>query len=220
MQSYKSKLSDKITFVDNYNTLKEHDDEYIFYKTDHHWTSLGAFYSYQELAKSMKLAETKENYYDRILVSDNFFGALSSKSGYINEKGDDVEVFLPTDKNIEKYIVDYVEEQKKSPTLYSSDALEKKDHYEVFLRGNHPLVKIKTNAKNNKTLLVFKDSYANSFIPFLIKNFSKIILVDQRYYYEDIDMLIDEEEVDDILYLYNANTFFNDTSLSSVLNNE
>ena len=73
---------------------------------------------------------------------------------------------------------------------------------------------------NNKNLLIFKDSYANSFVPFLIKDFSNIILVDPRYYYDDIYKLIKNENVSDILYLYNANTFFNDTSLSLVLNNE
>ena len=102
----------------------------------------------------------------------------------------------------------------------SVSILSEKDNYEVFLKGNHPLVKIRTNTKNNKNLLIFKDSYANSFVPFLIKDFSNIILVDPRYYYDDIYKLIKNENVSDILYLYNANTFFNYTSLSLVLNNE
>lgn len=220
LQSYKEKLSQSITFVDNYNTLKEHSEENIFYKTDHHWTSIGARYSYDELAKAMELKETPDNYYESILVSDDFFGALSSKSGYDVKEGDRVEVFIPSDKDAETVVVNYVEEQEKTATLYSSEALSQKDNYEVFLKGNHPLVKIRTNAANNKTLLIFKDSYANSFIPFLVKDFSNIIVVDPRYYYEDIDKLIEQEEVSEVLYLYNANTFFNDTSLSSVLNNE
>lgn len=220
LQSYKEKLSQSITFVDNYNTLKEHSKENIFYKTDHHWTSIGARYSYDELAKAMELKETPDNYYESILVSDDFFGALSSKSGYDVKEGDRVEVFIPSDKDAETVVVNYVEEQEKTATLYSSEALSQKDNYEVFLKGNHPLVKIRTNAANNKTLLIFKDSYANSFIPFLVKDFSNIIVVDPRYYYEDIDKLIEQEEVSEVLYLYNANTFFNDTSLSSVLNNE
>lgn len=220
LQSYKEKLSESINFIDNYNILKKHSKEDIFYRTDHHWTSLGARYSYDELVKAMKLKETPNNYYESILVSHDFFGALSSKSGYKLKEGDNVKVFIPSDKNAEAVVVNYVEEQEKTATLYSSEALEQKDNYQVFLKGNHPLVKIKTNAKNNKTLLIFKDSYANSFIPFLVKDFSKIIVVDSRYYYEDIDKLIESENISEVLYLYNANTFFNDTSLSSVLNNE
>ena len=136
------------------------------------------------------------------------------------KEGDKVNVYLPEKEDSEHVVVNYVEEQEKTATLYNSEALEKKDNYEVFLKGNHPLVKIKTDARNDKTLLIFKDSYANSFIPFLVKDFSNIIVVDPRYYYEDIDKLMEQESVDEVLYLYNANTFFNDTSLSPVLNNE
>lgn len=220
LQSYKDKLPSSVNFVDTYKAIYDHRDEYIFYKTDHHWTSLGALYSYQELAKAMGLEETPTDYYKEQLVSNNFFGALSSKSGYDVKGGDKVSVYLPAEENSEHVVVNYVEEQVKTATLYNSEALEQKDKYEVYLKGNHPLVKIKTDAKNTKTLLIFKDSYANSFIPFLVKDFSKIIVVDPRYYYEDIDKLMEQERVDEVLYLYNANTFFNDTSLSPVLNNE
>lgn len=220
LQSYKGKLPSSVKFVDCYKTIYGHRDEYIYYKTDHHWTSLGAFYSYKELSKTMELEETPDNYYKEQLVSNNFFGALSSKSGYDVKEGDQVSVYLPVKEDVEHVVVNYVEEQEKTATLYSSEALEKKDNYEVYLKGNHPLVKIKTNAKNTKTLLIFKDSYANSFIPFLVKDFSEIIVVDPRYYYEDIDKLMEQERVNEVLYLYNANTFFNDTSLAPVLNNE
>lgn len=220
LQSYKDKLPSSVTFVDSYKTMYDHRDEYIYYKTDHHWTSLGAFYSYKELAQYMGLDETPDNYYKQQLVSNDFFGALSSKSGYDVKEGDKVSVYLPVNEESQNVVVNYVEEQEKTATLYSSKALEQKDNYEVFLKGNHPLVKIQTDTKNDKTLLIFKDSYANSFIPFLVKDFSKIIVVDPRYYYEDIDKLMQQESVDEVLYLYNANTFFNDTSLSPVLNNE
>lgn len=220
LQSYKDKLPSSVTFVDSYKIMHDHRNEYIYYKTDHHWTSLGAFYSYKELAKYMGLDETPDNYYKQQLVSNDFFGALSSKSGYDVKEGDRVNVYLPVNEDSQNVVVNYVEEQEKTATLYSSKALEQKDNYEVFLKGNHPLVKIQTDTKNDKTLLIFKDSYANSFVPFLVKNFSKIIVVDPRYYYEDIDKLMQQESVDEVLYLYNANTFFNDTSLSPVLNNE
>ena len=219
LKSYKEKLPSSIKFVDTYETLNNHKDEYIFYKTDHHWTSLGAFYSYEKLAEDMGLKKKADDYYNVQLVSNDFFGALSSKSGYDVEEGDKVQVYIPA-KNEEYVVVNYVEEQEKSASLYSSEALEKKDNYEVFLKGNHPLVKIKTSAKNDKTLLIFKDSYANSFIPFLTNDFSKIIVVDPRYYYEDIDKLMEQENVNEVLYLYNANTFFSDRSLYPVLNNE
>ena len=120
----------------------------------------------------------------------------------------------------DQYVVSYVEEKLKSPSLFDVSKLSAKNKYEVFMRGNHPLVKIKTAARNQKSLLVIKDSYANCFIPFLTAHFSRITVVDPRYYYEDLYELIDSEDISHVLYLYNANTFFEDRFLASVLNNE
>ena len=112
LKSYKEKLPSSIKFVDTYETLNNHKDEYIFYKTDHHWTSLGAFYSYEKLAEDMGLKKKPDDYYNVQLVSNDFFGALSSKSGYDVEEGDKVQVYIPA-KNEEYVVVNYVEEQRK-----------------------------------------------------------------------------------------------------------
>ena len=217
-ENYSKKLSSNIKFVDTYDTMVEHKKEGLYYRSDHHWTTLGAFYSYQTLAKAMEIMPKSFSSYDVKLVSNSFEGALASESGY-NVKKDKVEVFLPKDKN-DQAVVNYQEQQKKVASLYMSEKLDQKDQYQVFLGGNHPIVKINTTSPNGKTLLMFKDSYANSFVQFLTSHYSRIILVDPRYYYEDIDELMKTEGIDEILYLYNANTFFSDTSLAPVLNNE
>lgn len=217
---YLSRLSksidNKIDFVNISSEMKKHKDEYIYYKTDHHWTTLGAYYAFLDFAKQSGL-KTKPNSYDKYRVSNDFYGTLYSKSGY-KVKPDQVDIYTPKDKN-DQVIVEYKEEKKKSPTIYESEALKKKDKYEVFLGGNHPVVDIKTTSESDKTLLLIKDSYANSFVQFLTPYYKEIIMVDPRYYYEDIEKLIKEKNVTDLLYLYNANTFFNDSSLAPVLNN-
>ena len=218
MDNFAKTLNKGINYIDIYNTLDKHDKEYIYYKTDHHWTTLGAYYSFLEAAKAMDL-EVKKDYYNVERVSNDFYGTLYSKSGYEVKTPDYIDVYLPKDEN-DEYVVNYVEEQKKSASFYDSDKLETKDKYGVFLGGNHPVVKIRTTSKEDRKLLIFKDSYANSFVPFLTQYFSDIIMVDPRYYYDDIEKLIEEEGISDILYLYNANTFFSDTSLELVLNNQ
>jgi len=218
LDEYSKKLDSNVTFVDTYATLLEHKSEDLYYKSDHHWTTLGAFYSYQKLAEDMELSSKDSDDYDIELVSNSFEGALASESGYKTDL-DKIKVYIPKDEN-DQVVVNYEEEQKKTATLYDSEKLEQKDKYQVFLGGNHPIVKIDTTSDSGKTLLIFKDSYANCFIQFLTTHFSKIILVDPRYYYEDIDELMKNEGVDEVLYLYNANTFFSDTSLAPVLNNE
>jgi hypothetical protein len=210
-------LNDKINFVDGYKALKNHKSEYIYYKTDHHWTTLGAYYGFLESAKSMKL-EVKGNNYNIEPVTNDFHGTLYSKSGFASKDSDIVNVYIPKNKE-DEVVVNYVEEKKKSPSIYDSKKLQGKDKYEVFLGGNHPLVKINTTSKSEKKLLLIKDSYANSFVQFLTPYFSEIVMVDPRYFYEDIEKLIDKEKITDMLYLYNSNTFFSDTSLSAVLNN-
>lgn len=210
-------LNDKINFVDGYKALNNHKSEYIYYKTDHHWTTLGAYYGFLESAKSMKL-DVKRNNYNIEPVTNDFHGTLYSKSGFASKDSDIVNVYLPKNKE-DEVVVNYVEEKKKSPSIYDSKKLQGKDKYEVFLGGNHPLLKINTTLKSEKKLLLIKDSYANSFVQFLTPYFSEIVMVDPRYFYEDIEKLIDKEKITDMLYLYNANTFFSDTSLSAVLNN-
>lgn len=211
-------LNPNINKVDLFKTLTSYTQNPVFYKTDHHWTSDAAYQAFLKLAASMKL-KVKEDYYERRLVSDSFLGTLSSKVGYYNNAPDEIYVYLPKTVN-DEVVVSYVEEKTKSPSLYDTSKLETKNQYELFLKGNHPLVKIKTTAKNTKTLLIIKDSYANCFVPFLTPFFSNIILLDPRYYFEDIYELVELENVTDILYLYNANTFFADTFLADVLNNK
>lgn len=218
IEKLKSSLNSNIKFIDTYNTLESHKDEYIYYRTDHHWTTLGAYYAFLDAAKEMGLTP-KDNYYNIETVTDEFYGTLYSKSGFKGILPDSIEVYIPKDEN-DQVLVNYEEEKKKSGSIYNSEKLKEKDKYEVFLEGNHPLVKINTLVNNNKKLLLIKDSYANSFVQFLTPYFNDIVIVDPRYYYGDIDKLISEEGITDLLYLYNANTFFSDNNIAPVLNNE
>lgn len=219
INNFKSKLSSDIKFIDTFDILNNHKNEYLYYRTDHHWTTLGAYYSYLEACKIMNLkANTKDNYSIERVTND-FYGTLSSKSAFDVDKPDSIDVYIPKSSD-DEVIANYVKEKKKEGTLYDSDSLKKKDKYTVFLEGNHPIVKINTTSKSDKKLLLIKDSYANSFVQFLTTHYSEIVMVDPRYYYDDIESLIKNEGITDILYLYNANTFFQDNSLAPVLNNE
>ena len=81
------------------------------------------------------------------------------------------------------------------------------DKYQVFLGGNYPELKIKTNNKNEKNLLIIKDSYANSFIPFLINDYENICAIDMRYFKEDLKEYMAENEINEVLILYNMTNF-------------
>lgn len=147
-------------------------------------------------------------------LAGNFEGTLSSKSGY-RVPLDTISVYRPQEE--ERLAVTYVEEQEKKASLYASARLDTKDKYGVFLDGNHPVVEIRTMAESNRKLLLVKDSYANCFVPFLTGQFREIVLVDPRYYYGELEELMETHAFTDVLFLYNLNTFLEDNVLHFVL---
>lgn len=217
MNYIKKQLSGGIGLIDITETLRKHVDEGIYYKTDHHWTSRGAAYGFNAAAKQLEI-EGLVSDYKIYTVATDFSGTLASRSGYHKVK-DTVEVYQP--ENVEyQYLVSDSDNEEKRPTIYDRKALEGKDKYQVFFGGNHAMVDIVTTNDNQRRLLVFKDSYANSFVPFLIPYYNEIIMIDARYYYENVNMLIENKGITDVLFLYNMDTFLNDNSLGDVLAGE
>lgn len=187
----------------------------LYYQTDHHWTTRGAYEAFSEAAAAMEIVETAPAY-NGMVVSNQFRGTLSAKSGFRLNQEEEIEVHVP-DEDLPGSVVTYVSEQEKSGSFYKAENLEIRDAYTVFLDGNHPEVKVETPIEGGRRLLLIKDSYANCFVPFLAPYFREIVIIDPRYYYDDLSMLVDSEGITDVLYLYNANTFFQDTSLAPVL---
>ncbi|GAA0121008.1 DHHW family protein [Clostridium faecium] len=212
----KKSINSNINFVDLYDALSSKKDEYIFYKTDHHWTTKGAYYAYTELSKKMGVEPKSEEDFNMKKVTDEFYGSLYSKGGFRHINPDSINLYLPKDD--EEYKVEYLGENKIRDSLYDMNNINKKDKYTVFFNGNYPFIKITTNKGEGRKLLVIKDSYANSFIPFLTSHFSEIYMVDLRYYSEGLSRLIEENQINDMLILYNANTFFEDISIKNLSN--
>lgn len=206
-------LLEGVTFVDVTKTLTRHNSRYLYYKTDHHWTSLAAVYAYGEIAPVMNLYAPELSTYEVYTVSKTFEGTLSSKSGS-HAARDTVEIYVPQ-TNID-YYVSYPDGTDIG-SFYNRAALDQKDHYTVFFGGNHSRVDITTTADTGRSLLIFKDSYANCLVPLLYPYFDHITMVDPRYYYDNIDLVIRSEAITDVLYLYNLDTFLGDTSLADVL---
>ena len=185
-------LGDAVRQIPVYEALREHRDEDLYYRTDHHWTTLGAWYAYQEAAGAMGLE-----------AADAEGAEPDTISGYWPESQPDL-------------VVSYVQEQEESASLYASEKLKTRDQYGMFLNGNHPLVRIRTMAESSRRLLLVKDSYANCFVPYLTSQFQEIVLVDPRYYYGNLESLL-EEGFTDVLFLYNLNTFLADDVLHLAL---
>lgn len=208
-----SMLEGSVSVVDLYGPLHNDTENQVYYKTDHHWTSRGALDAFRAMEPNLGIGGNDT--YEYMTVSDSFEGTLSSKTGSHTVK-DTIEVFLPEDKEL-KYYTYYADTQERITSLFVSSKLDEKDQYQVFFGGNHPMIEIRTTADTGRNLLLFKDSYANSFVQFLVPHYDRIVMIDPRYYYENVSALINSEGITDVLFLYSMNIFAQDGSLADVL---
>lgn len=188
------------TLLDSRETLSAVDDPY--YHTDHHWTTMGAQAAYTLWAQAT--GHTARSY-DLTLATDSFRGTLYSKVLLPDSVYDEVD-YCP-----DISIVSADCDGTVTDSLYDLAALEKKDKYELFLGGNYAKAVLRTGVENGKHLLLIKDSFANSLVPFLCGDYETITMVDLRYCREKIQPLADE--ADDVLVLYEITNFAADGNL-------
>lgn len=196
-------------YVDIYSTLEEHREEDIYYRTDHHWTSLGAYYGYYTWAEA---ANKIPRYYDvnnMQTVTEEFLGTLHSRLNLPMEP-DTIQIFPETLERPMKITYDF---QTRRDSYYEEKYLETKNKYGYFLDDNHGFLEINTGYRNGKRLFIIKDSYANSMIPLLAPHYETIYVLDLRYYngglFDFVDYCKGERDME-MLILYNCVHFLED----------
>ena len=186
--------------------LDAHKEEEIYYRTDHHWTTLGAWYAYEQYTKAvggdLQRAQGKKKFR---CISKDFYGTTYAKINYARQ-ADKIEIYEPADK----LRVVYNMGEKKTKTLYDVSFLKTADQYSVFTGGNQAVLEITGGIKNGKTLLLIKDSFANSILPFLAEDYEKLVVVDLRQLNVSGDRLLEMFSPTDILILYNSAQFAQD----------
>ncbi len=193
---------------------KQEEKENLFYRTDHHWTTRAAYLAFKNLSAQWKLGANDKNY-SFYTVSDSFQGTLASTAA-VNDTADKIEICVPNGQS-GKYTVLYESSGRKTATFFEKEKLSQKNQYEVFLGGNYDKVLISTAAETTASLLVFKDSYANCLLPMLTPYFSKIVVIDPRYFSDSLKGVMGEIQFTHVLFIYNMDTFLGDTSLAATL---
>ena len=187
------------TVVDLFDTLSDRTGNDYYYKTDHHWNTFGAFEGYKALVTAMGMQPTPKDDFSFEKVSDSFLGTLYSKAICSSQEPD--ALYLPLYKK--QAVVTQQTGKRTRDNLYWKEYLTKKDKYSVFLGGNHSVDVVKNpNASTKKKLLLIKDSYANSLIPFLTTNFSEIHIIDLRYYNQDIYKYVQQNGITETAAVY------------------
>lgn len=185
----------------------------LYYKTDHHWTSLGAYRAYQLICQSLGIDATPEEQFD-VEVYPDFYGTTYSGSAYWLSKPDNIELWVNPQDTEESITVEITDQKTTvSNSFFYREHLSEEDKYPVYLNGNQPIVRITNTNAPEGTLVVVKDSFAHCLVPFLSDNYSKIVMVDLRYYKGAISELAAEENADQILFAYGIDNLGTDTDL-------
>jgi len=179
------------------NALNTHKDEYLYYRTDHHWTTNAAYYGYLSIREALG-CENKSVDIKSIPSHerDDFYGTL-----YAKYKAGSVDADVLTYFDIP--VASFERSDGTYSSLYDTEQLNLYDKYAVFLRGNDEICTIQADNGGKGELIVFKDSYANCLIPFLTYDYDTIRVVDLRYYNESVSQLLSDHPDADVLLLYN-----------------
>ena len=190
--------------LDLAGALLEQKDQYIYYNTDHHWTSLGAFYGANAIFRGLGLEELELGDYTPVTVSEEFNGTTFSSSGVRWLKPDLIQTLVPEEgKKVTAYFTGKPEESE----LYVEEKLAVKDKYAFFLGGNQPLCVIENEAIEGEKVLVVRDSYSDSLAPFLAERFEEVHLFDLRYNLTPISQYVEQNGIDKVVVLYSFSNF-------------
>lgn len=191
----KESLGENVTFIDAYNVLAKHTDEYLYFRTDHHWTHLGAYYAYTALCKAAGMEAAPQSKFDTGKW-ENFVGSMYTyianypQSSVLKNNPDTVHYWKPY-ANCETYY--YSDTSLSDGVLMGTICRipeDEQNKYLTFMGGDHPVTIVTTDTQG-PCILVIKESYGNALISWLTSNYSKIILIDPREYFakrDDIDL--------------------------------
>lgn len=204
------------TDVKNVNVtdiLSKYKDNYLFYRTDHHPTSNGAYVIYNGLSDALGYTPLSTEDFKIYDVTREFLGTTYSKA-LKSVTPDIITEYKPLETP--RFYVEFPYENKKTESMYFPEHLVRKDKYSYFLDGNHALTVIKTPTKNGKNLAVLRDSFANCTVPMIANHFEEVHMIDLRYYNDDIIAYLSENDIDEVLFMYSAQTFMTDQSISKI----
>ena len=198
-------------FINVLPALYDHKDEYLYYRTDHHWTTLGAYYAYEAFCKELGLTPFDRSTHT-VETAEDFYGTHYSKARTWNAEPDTITWYDLQNKLTIWNVTGPGQPTDGTETgLYDTAKLDVYDKYAMFLHGNNGLSRVEGDGTGK--ILVIKDSYANSFVPYLTANYGAIDVVDFRNYNYGLDQLIADNDYDAILVLYSYSSFTSDPYL-------
>lgn len=222
IESVASAMQD-YNFVDVRDVLTEHKEEGVYYRTDHHWTSLGALLAYGEYCQSVGNSFDISDYKETI-VTEKFRGSLYSKILDYDSAFDTIKLFEKGSGN-KSFVVTL--DGEKTEGFYHYNQLEEKDKYLFFFGGNYAEVVISDkevlenatggttegNSGETRNLLLIKDSFANCFAPLVAEDYDNVYMIDMRFFRGNMQEYMEANNITDVLVLYNVSNFISDKNI-------
>lgn len=209
-----AKVGTTASVLDLRSVFTEHKDQYLYFKTDHHWTPAGAYLAYQQFCAVKGLTPFDTSAHEAVTIED-FQGTHYSATRLWNVENDSITYYpLENTMTIFQTTGEAQYEPLSTENLINTDKFATRDKYAAFLDGNNGYSVVQGNGTGS--ILVVKDSYANSFVPYLTENYAKIGVVDFRNFRYGLDSTIEKEGYDEVLILYNFQTFIADTNLINI----
>jgi len=194
-------MSDSVVTVDTVSALQAHNDEYLFFRTDHHWTALGAYYAYEAVCKELGKEPAKLEDFE-VLDQGAFHGSHYSKVKYVNKLREDTCIaYIPPGDITTIIHHDWGKEEGK--VIHDKRKSKKRNKYLGFLGNDYPLMELTNNSlpEDAGICLIIKDSYGNCFAPYFTQNYHKVYVLDYRKYtVRNIRKFVDKYHVNDVFF--------------------
>ena len=214
---YYSIESDDVKTVDTIKTLRKHNDEYLYFRTDHHWTQLAAYYVYQNFCKVKGIEAHDLSYYDKKEFK-NFLGTFYSTLGNSNMEAnpDTVDAYVPKGTN-DMTFWDTDGKEWNWNVIYDVDSWASSSKYMTFIGGDRPMEVIENpQIKDGSSCVVLKESYGNCFVPFLVDHYQTVYVLDYRYTTVNVLDFVKEKQADDLIIINNI-TIIGSTSVVDLI---
>ncbi len=210
-----SSFSESVTNVDLYTAMRMHRDEYIYYRTDHHWTALGAYYAYEQFAATRQIKAVSLERFEKTNYGE-FLGSFytNTNNSAMKKNPDELIAYVPPYKTTLKYtdtsggVVDWFLVNDVSSYPVSQK-------YSAFTAGDNPYTVIENlNRKKGRTCVIVKESFANALIPYMVYNYKKVYVVDYRYYNQSFVELAEKVGAKDVIFINNMSAVRNETLMN------
>ncbi|MDO4622983.1 MAG: DHHW family protein [Eubacteriales bacterium] len=202
-----SRMSSDVKTISVFDTLKKHNSDYLYFRTDHHWTALGAYYSYKEFCKVKGITPHELADYE-MMEFPGFLGsyyAYSNQSAELAAKPDTVYAYKPIATNDLTYVSAEDGETYESYVITDANDYSEENKYLCFICGDQPYEEIHNpSLPDGESCIVIKESFGNALVPFLVDHYKDIYVIDYRYYTGDLTQMCIDKNIKDVIFLNNT----------------